>query len=91
MGDYADFSMKNAAGETVAGICHARGENAPLPPYWLPYVVVENLDEALTQVRNTGGTVVDERRHGEASGMATIQDPAGAYIALWQRPGGKDA
>ena len=31
MGDYDDFNMLAGNGETVAGICHARGGNAGLP------------------------------------------------------------
>lgn len=42
MGGYQDFCMNKAVdGETVAGICHARGENAGLPAQWLLYVNVE--------------------------------------------------
>ena len=36
MGDYADYFMTSpATGDTVAGVCHARGGNAGLPPQWL--------------------------------------------------------
>ncbi|MEM1046044.1 MAG: VOC family protein [Pseudomonadota bacterium] len=86
MGDYVDFSMKNDAGDVVAGICHARGDNAKLPPVWLPYIVVEDLDSVIETARQKGGTVVDERRMGRSGGIAVIQDPAGAYLAFWQKP-----
>jgi predicted enzyme related to lactoylglutathione lyase len=35
MGGYADYCMSSAAGNMVAGICHARGVNAELPPVWM--------------------------------------------------------
>jgi predicted enzyme related to lactoylglutathione lyase len=36
MGDYQDFCMVAPGnGQMVAGICHARGENAELPPVWM--------------------------------------------------------
>lgn len=35
MGQYSDYSMTGAAGNVVAGVCHARGENASVPPCWL--------------------------------------------------------
>ena len=39
MGGYDDFNMLSPeTGETVAGICHARGSNAHLPPQWLVYL-----------------------------------------------------
>ena len=82
MGDYADFDMTNAGGERVAGLCHARGDNASLPPVWLMYVSVPSLKEALIQVDAHGGTVVDQRHPG----FAIIRDPAGAHLALLEQP-----
>ena len=36
MGDYNDYCMNTPTGrKTVAGVCHARGTNADLPPQWL--------------------------------------------------------
>ncbi|MEZ4561372.1 MAG: hypothetical protein R2853_01375 [Thermomicrobiales bacterium] len=47
-----------SSGEIVAGICHARGENADLPPQWLTYVVVADLEESLRRVEAGGGSAV---------------------------------
>ena len=47
MGGYADFQMlAPGSGEGVAGVCHARGPNADLPPQWLVYFVVADVDAA---------------------------------------------
>ena len=36
MGDYSDFRMHPPGDpQPVAGICHAKGENAGLPPVWM--------------------------------------------------------
>ena len=35
MGDYVDFDMTTQSGERVAGLCHAGGDNAALPPVWM--------------------------------------------------------
>ena len=78
MGDYADFDMTSADGERVAGLCHARGDNASLPPVWLMYVSVPSLKDALTQVDAHGGTVVAPRHPG----FAIIRHPPGAHLAL---------
>jgi hypothetical protein len=41
-----DFNMLAPAnGQPAAGICHARGPNASLPPQWLMYVVVESVEK----------------------------------------------
>ena len=82
-GGYHDYVMTPAAsGEGVAGICHARGVNAGLPPYWLPYILVEVLDASLAKCAELGGSLV-AGPHGPAGGRyGVIRDPAGAYAAL---------
>ena len=89
MGGYADYSMKLPEGESVvAGVCHDRGENCGLPPFWLPYVIVADLDASLRCCEEGGGTIVSAIRGSEAEGrFCVIQDPAGAYLALMQAGG----
>ncbi|MEM6409066.1 MAG: VOC family protein [Pseudomonadota bacterium] len=85
MGSYQDYSMKAENGEVVAGICHARGDNAALPPVWIMYIPVEDIDAALTQVKTQGGAVLELRDMGPNGKIAIIRDPAGAHVALWQQ------
>jgi len=45
MGGYDDFHMViPLSGNSVAGICHARGENSDLLPVRLIYIAVENVE-----------------------------------------------
>ncbi len=82
MGGYDDYSMV-AGGEPVAGICHARGGNADLPPVWLPYFEVASLDESLAAVQALGGEVlVQPRAAGAGVRYAVVRDPGGAAAAL---------
>lgn len=61
MGEYSDFNMTvPATGEPAAGVCHARGVNAELPPVWLVYLVVEDLEDSLAGVHRLGGSVITE-------------------------------
>lgn len=83
MGGYDDYVMKTDEGG-VAGVCHRRGPNEKIPPYWLIYVTVENLIKSLQQVNEKGGKVIDGPRKMGDSSFAIIQDPAGAYMALYQ-------
>lgn len=86
MGGYEDFCMNTPAdGKTVAGICHARGENAALPPQWLLYITVADLDVSLKKCRAAGGKVLIKARSLGEGRMAVIQDPAGAVAALFAR------
>jgi predicted enzyme related to lactoylglutathione lyase len=86
MGEYADFNMTvPVTGQPVAGICHARGVNADIPPVWIVYLVVEELDTSLTTVQEGGGEVlVGPKSMGPGSAYAIIRDPAGAVVALYQ-------
>ena len=84
MGDYSDYAMADANGEGVAGVCHARGSNADMPPQWLMYVVVADLEKSLDEAMKRGGDVVAPPRSLMGGKMAVVKDPAGAVIALWE-------
>lgn len=83
MGDYDDFNMNSPGdGETVAGICHARGGNASIPPQWLMYIQVEDVDASAKRCAELGGKVIDGPRAMGEQQFCVIQDPAGAVAAL---------
>ncbi|MDJ0522534.1 MAG: VOC family protein [Planctomycetota bacterium] len=85
MGEYDDYEMvAPGTGETVAGVCHARGPNATVPPQWLVYVVVENVAESAQRCTALGGKVVEGPRKMGAQDFCVVQDPAGAMLALIQ-------
>lgn len=85
MGDYEDFCMQRPEdGETVAGICHARGENAKVPPVWLVYITVSDLAASITKVKDLGGDVIDGPRSAGGGTMCVIRDPVGAVVGLYQ-------
>lgn len=83
--EHEDFVMAAADGDAIAGICHARGRNADLPPLWIPYVLVDDLTGRLARCRDRGGEVLGGIREAPGQGrFAVIRDPAGAVIALFQ-------
>lgn len=87
MGDYQDFCMNRPGdGQTVAGICHARGENADLPAQWMIYVNVQDLDQSVALCEARGGKVLRAPKDFGGGRCAVIQDPAGACIALFEQP-----
>jgi predicted enzyme related to lactoylglutathione lyase len=56
-----------------------------IPPHWIPYVLVENVEQSLTKVRKNGGTVIKPvQKAGDMGLFAIIKDPSGAHLALWQ-------
>ena len=84
MGGYQDYHLiAPGSDETVAGICHARGTNADLPPQWLVYVIVEDVDASANRCCELGGEVVAGPREMGGGHFCVIRDPAGAVLALY--------
>lgn len=82
MGGYSDYCL-NLPGtdHAVVGVCHARGSNADLPPVWLPYFTVADLELSLTTCAARGGVLISgPHRMGQAR-YAVVHDPAGAACA----------
>ncbi|MFY9559280.1 MAG: VOC family protein [Terriglobales bacterium] len=81
---YTMFKLEGrdaAAGYTMRPDQRAQG----VPPHWMPYIAVDNADQAVDKVKQLGGTVLapafDVMEFGR---MAVIQDPTGAYFCVWQ-------
>lgn len=84
MGAYDDYMMNIPDGnEGATGICHARGANAYIPPQWLIYVMVENLDASIEKCKELGGNIIGEKRKMGEQHYCLIQDPAGAYMMIF--------
>jgi hypothetical protein len=86
MGDYDDYSMiAPESGKVAAGICNARGPNAKLPPQWLIYITVEDVDKSADHCIQLGGKIIVEPKSMQGYGRyCVIQDPAGAVCALFK-------
>lgn len=83
MGDYDDYNITlPESGETVAGVCHARGSNSTLPAQWLIYVRVADVTASAQQCLELGGEVLDGPRKMGANDFCVIKDPAGAVLGL---------
>jgi hypothetical protein len=91
MGGYDDYGMTPPGKKSMAaGVCHARGVNADIPPVWLVYIVVKNLRRSITACLRAGGSVIVPPRPMGKGSMCVIADPAGAISALYQtRPATK--
>jgi predicted enzyme related to lactoylglutathione lyase len=86
MGQYSDYVMNTPDSETsVAGICHARGVNAALPPQWLIYITVSDINGSVLKCKTLGGKIIAEpRNYGGMGTYCVIEDPAGAVCALFE-------
>ncbi|MEO0425125.1 MAG: VOC family protein [Pseudomonadota bacterium] len=80
---YTDYNMRLENETPAAGICHARGANATLPPVWMIYLPVGDLAESIRRVRAEGGEVLQVTAHTAGSqAHAVVRDPVGACFAL---------
>ena len=86
MGDYDDYVMKNEQGDVVGGICHRKGSNDKLPPFWINYLTVASVNASVETCQSMGGKVIDGPRKMGEDIYTLIQDPAGAFIALYGKP-----
>ena len=61
-----------------------------IPPHWLNYVAVTDLDAAFAKAVSLGATVcVPPMSIGAAGRIAVLNDPQGAGFGLHEMPGGK--
>lgn len=88
-GGYHDANMTLPAdGAPGAAVCHAGGANADLPPQWLAYVIVADLDTSIRACVDRGGNVVAGPKAEAPSGrFCVIRDPADAVVALIDQAG----
>jgi len=56
-----------------------------VPPHWMLYIQVENVDSSAAKVQPLGGTtILAPFDVMDAGRMSVIQDPTGPYFCLWQ-------
>ena len=60
-------------------------QQSQIPPHWLAYILVDNVEQSLEKARKNGATVIKPVQKASDVGLfAIIKDPVGAHIALWQ-------
>jgi len=60
-------------------------QQAHIPPHWLAYILVEDVEKSLEKAVQNGAKVVKPvQKAGDMGLFAVIQDPTGAHLALWQ-------
>lgn len=86
-GDAGTYSMIQIDGRDVGGLYELSKEMLAqgVPPHWLAYVRVEDVDAVAEKVGGLGGRVVMGPFDVMTAGrMAVVQDPTGGAFALWQ-------
>lgn len=81
------YTMFRKDDHTVAGMMEqdARQREAGVPPNWTTYITVDDIEATPKRAADLGGDVHAEPFDVMDSGrMAVIQDPTGAFFALWE-------
>ena len=86
-GDMGTYTMIRKDGKDVAGMYTLPPMllEAGVPPHWLSYINVDNVDETTNLAESLGAEVKQAPMDVMDIGrMSVIQDPTGAAIAMWQ-------
>lgn len=81
------YTMFRLEGRDVAGMGPLPPEmqGQDIPPMWLSYISVDDLEDAISTVESNGGSLMMPAMDVMTAGrMALVADPAGAVVALWQ-------
>jgi predicted enzyme related to lactoylglutathione lyase len=80
--DYTEFFVGDRA---VGGMMKITPEMGPMPPNWLVYFTVEDVDASVERLQRLGGKVLMPAMDIPNVGrIATAQDPQGAAFALYR-------
>ena len=86
-GPGATYTMLRLGGRSAAALYEMREDQrrGGMPPAWLVYVTVDDLEGTAHRAAELGGTVLAEPFDVlDAGRMAVVQDPLGGTFALWE-------
>ena len=80
------YTMINVGEGTGGGMF--TNPDPTVPPHWLAYVGVDNIEASTSKARELGATVVQEvMQVGDHGWLSVIIDPTGATFAMWKPKG----
>lgn len=79
------YTMFMNGDKGLGGMLQTPEDKANIPPHWMSYISVEDIEKATEKAKSLGGTVmVPKTTVPEMGCFVILQDPTGAHIALWQ-------
>ena len=85
MGPMGTYTMFQVNGQPFCGMMKIAPEMGPVPPHWLSYIAVEDVDAKATQARELGATILAPPADIPNVGrFAVLADPTGAAVALFK-------
>ena len=85
MGD-TTYTMIQHGDQSFGGMWHIPSDQQKhIPPNWMGYILVNNIEETLEKAVKLGATVkMPVTKAGDMGLFIVIIDPTGAHIAFWQ-------
>lgn len=85
MGDMT-YTIFMSGDKGVGGMMQTPKDQAhQIPPHWMSYICVEDVEKTLEKAKNLGATVkVPVTNVPDMGRFIVMQDPTGAHIAFWQ-------
>jgi hypothetical protein len=87
MGEFGTYTLLRRNGKDSGGLYELTEEMTEkgIPPHWLSYVLVKNVEESTKKAASLGATTNQEPVDVMDKGrLSVITDPTGATFALWQ-------
>ncbi len=79
------YTMCKLGNHTACALYAMGEEMQSVPPHWLSYVTVDDVDQATAKAKQNGAKAMKEPFDVMDVGrMAVITDPTGAHLAMWQ-------
>lgn len=84
--DNMTYTLIRAKDNECGGIWQIpKEQHEHIPPHWMSYILVDNIQEMLEQAIKHGATEVKGvTQAGDMGHFAIIMDPTGAHIAFWE-------
>ncbi len=81
--DMGEYFMIHRGEKGVGGMMKVPSPD--IPPHWMSYISVEDLDATLKKAASLGATIIKEATDVKDYGrFGIIKDPTGAHISFWQ-------
>lgn len=88
MGETPPYTLLRFRGEDLGGMYSLAGPLEGMPPHWIAYVAVDDVDAAASKAKGLGATLLQEPTDIPNVGRMTfLQDPQGAVVALMRLQG----
>jgi len=89
MGDMT-YTIFKSGDKDVAGMLQIpQGQEQEIPPHWMSYILVDDLDAMIEKATGLGATVKMPATPVASMGRFTVLlDTTGAHIALWEKAEG---